>query len=50
MQARIAKEYAGMSQDQAHKIQDERVAKDPILGPFLKKVCQQEMQRRRTTA
>ena len=50
IQAKIAKEFAGMPEDQARRIQDERVAKDPILGPFLKKVRQQQMQRCRTTA
>ena len=46
IQAKIAKEFAGMSEAEARKIQDERVARDPILGPFLKKVRDRQMRRR----
>jgi len=38
IQKQIAKEFSGIPDEQAHKIQMAEVMKDPILGPFLKKV------------
>jgi hypothetical protein len=37
IQRRIRKEYAGLSEQEAHRIQMERVMQNPILGPFYKK-------------
>jgi hypothetical protein len=48
IQEKIAKEFKGMPQEKARKIQDERVAKNPILGPFLKKVRELQAQQYRT--
>ena len=44
IQEKIAKEFKGMPQEKARKFQNERVAKNPILGPFLKKVRELQMQ------
>jgi hypothetical protein len=38
IQKQMAEEFAGVPDDVAQQIMDERVAADPILGPFLKKV------------
>ncbi len=38
IQKQIAKEFSGMSDEQAHKIQMADAMKDPILGPFCRKV------------
>jgi len=38
IQKQIQKEYAGLSDQEAHRIQMEKVMKNPILGPFLKRV------------
>jgi len=38
IQAQIAKEYKGIPEEEAHRLQAEQIANDPILGPFLKKV------------
>lgn len=38
IQQKIEKEFVGISDDEANRMQMERVAKNPILGPFLKKV------------
>jgi len=38
IQKQIAKEFSGISDEQAHKIQIDEVMKDPILGPFWKTV------------
>lgn len=38
IQLKIKKEFAGFSDDEANRIQMERITKNPILGPFLKKV------------
>lgn len=45
IQRKIAQEFKGMSEDKAHKIQAERIAKNPILGPFLQKVLQNQASR-----
>ena len=47
IQEKIANEFKGMPQEKARKIQNERVAKNPILGPFLKKVRELQMQQYR---
>lgn len=38
IQKQIAKEFSGISDEKAHKIQMAEVIKDPILGPFCRKV------------
>jgi hypothetical protein len=38
IQQRIQKEYKGLPKQEAHKKQMEQVNKNPILGPFLKRV------------
>jgi hypothetical protein len=38
IQQQIQKEYAGLSDQEAHRIQMEKVMQNPILGPFLKRV------------
>lgn len=38
IQQKIKKEFAGISDAEANRIQMERITKNPILGPFLKKV------------
>ncbi len=38
IQKQIAKEFSGISDEEAHKIQMAEVMKDPILGPFCRKV------------
>ncbi len=38
IQQKIQKEYAGLSDQEAHRIQMEKVMQNPILGPFLKRV------------
>jgi len=37
IQQQIAKEFSGISDEQAHEIQMDRVMQNPILGPFCKK-------------
>jgi hypothetical protein len=37
-QQQIQKEFSGVSDDEAHKIQMARVIQSPILSPFCKKV------------
>ncbi len=39
IQRKIAKEFSGISEQQAHKIQMSRVMQSPTLGPFCKKVA-----------
>ena len=39
IQQRLAQEFANMTDDEAYKIQMERVRQNPILGQFLKKVA-----------
>lgn len=39
IQRQISKEFAGLSDEETHKIQMSKVMKNPILGPFCKKVC-----------
>jgi len=36
IQQQISKEFAGISDEEAHKIQMAEVIQDPILGPFCK--------------
>jgi len=38
IQKQIAKEFSGISDEKAHKIQMAEVMKDSILGPFCRKV------------
>jgi len=38
IQKKLAEEFAGVPEWEARKIMNERVAADPILGPFLKNV------------
>jgi hypothetical protein len=38
IQQQILKEFAAVPDEQAHRIQMERVMQDPILGPFCKKL------------
>jgi hypothetical protein len=38
IQRQIQKEYSGLSDKEADKIQMAKVAQNPILGPFCKKV------------
>ncbi len=38
IQKQIAEEFAEVSENEAQRIMDKRVATDPILGPFLKNV------------
>ena len=38
IQKQLAKEYAGIPDKEAHKIQMSEIMKDPILGPFLKRI------------
>ena len=40
IQKKIAAEFKGIPEKEARAIQDQRVANDPILGPFLKKVLE----------
>ena len=47
IQEKIAKEFKGMPEEKARKIQAERIAKNPILGPFLEKVREQQARRYR---
>ena len=42
IQQKIMKEFSGMPDEQAHKIQMERVSKSPILGDFYKKTRTQK--------
>ena len=39
IQQQISKEFSGLSDEEAHKIQMAKVMQNPILGPFCKKVC-----------
>lgn len=47
IQGKIAEEFKGMPVEKARKIQEERVAKNPILGPFLRKVREMQAQQYR---
>ena len=38
IQRRIAEEFAGVSDEEANRIQAERVARNPVLGPFVREV------------
>jgi len=38
IQKELSKEFSGVPDEQKHKIQMERIAHNPILGPFCKKV------------
>lgn len=38
IQKKIANEFADIPDEEAHRIQSERIATNPILGPFLNKV------------
>ena len=38
IQRQIQKEFSGLSDKEAHKIQMAKVMQNPILGPFCKKV------------
>lgn len=38
IQQQILKEFAGVSDQEAHRIQMNQIMQDPILGPFCKKV------------
>jgi len=38
IQQQIAKEFASVSDEEAHRVQMDRVIRDPILGPFCKEV------------
>ena len=38
IQQQISKEFSGISDEEAHKIQMSKVMQDPILGPFCKEV------------
>ena len=39
IQQEIEKKYAGVSDAEAYRIQMEEVSKNPIIGPFLKRVA-----------
>ncbi|HUU16782.1 MAG TPA: hypothetical protein VMW72_06520 [Sedimentisphaerales bacterium] len=39
IQQQISKEFAGLPDEDTHKMQMSKVMKNPILGPFCKKVC-----------
>jgi hypothetical protein len=45
IQQKIKKEFAGISDDVANRIQMERITKNSILGPFLKKVRTSNIQK-----
>ena len=47
MAVSIAEEFKGIPEKEARAIQDKRVANDPILGPFLEKVREQQARRYR---
>jgi hypothetical protein len=38
IQRRLEARYAGMSEEEARRLQDEKVAANPRLGPFLARV------------
>ena len=38
IQKQIAKESSGISDNEAHRIRMDQVMKDPILGPFWKRI------------
>ena len=38
IQASIAKEFAGMSEEKAHAIQAKQIAENPILGPIVERI------------
>jgi hypothetical protein len=42
IQRQIKKEYAGLSEQEAHRIQMGKVMQNPILGPFYKKARSSE--------
>ena len=44
IQEKIAREFKGMSDEKAHRIQEAQVKKNPILGPFLNKVHEHHTQ------
>jgi len=39
IQQKIAKEFAGFPDEKLNRVQMERINRNPILGPFLNKVC-----------
>lgn len=39
IQEQMAREFSGVSDEQAHKVQMTRVLQSPTLGVFYKKVC-----------
>jgi hypothetical protein len=48
IQEQLAKEFAGVPEEEAQRRLNERVRADPILGPFLKRV--QDISRARKIA
>lgn len=44
IQEQIAREFKGIPDDKAHRIQEDRVKKNSILGPFLNKVHERQAQ------
>ena len=50
IQRQIQKEYAGLSEQEAHRIQRESVMQNPILGPFYKKVRSAEHSSKKRTS
>ena len=44
IQHEIAREFSGISDEEAYTIQRERIARNPILGPFLSKVSSRQKQ------
>jgi hypothetical protein len=48
IQEQLAKEFAGVPEEEAQRRLNERVSADPILGPFLKRV--QDISRARKIA
>jgi hypothetical protein len=45
IQQKLLEEERLLGPEEAHRRQDERVRKDPILGPFLKRMEAQEIRR-----
>ena len=39
IQQHLLEEYSEMSPEQVHRCQQQRIASDPVLGPFLRKVA-----------
>ena len=42
IQEKIAREFKGVPDEKAHRIQVEQFKKNPILGPFLSKVYERQ--------